>query len=98
MKEGKEPIFPKLKLRRLPAVAANSQCYGRRMRKKIISQIPGVAKVIFEIRQPLHQAPIGFILEPKDFENRQFGVKSPHLVTLDTKADNLDSFKIKQTV
>ncbi len=27
-------------------------------------------------------ANVGFILEPKDFENRQFGVKLPHLVTL----------------
>ncbi len=50
--------------------------------KKRIVQISGVAKVIFEIRQPLCHAPIGFILEPKDFENRQFGVKSPYLVTL----------------
>ncbi len=50
--------------------------------KKRIGQISGVAKVIFEIRQPLRHAPIGFILEPKDFENCQFSVKSPHLVTL----------------
>ncbi len=26
--------------------------------------------------------PIGFILEPQDFENRQFSAESPHLVTL----------------
>ncbi len=52
------------------------------MRKKSIGQIPSVTKVIFEIRLPLCHVPIGFILEPKDFENRQFGVKWPHLVTL----------------
>ncbi len=46
--------------------------------KEKIGQIPGVAEVIFEIRH----APIGFILDPKDFENRQFGLKSPQLVTL----------------
>ncbi len=51
-------------------------------RKKRICQVPGVAKVIFEVRQPLRHTPVGFILEPKDFENRQFGVKSSHLVTL----------------
>ncbi len=51
-------------------------------KKKRIGQIPGIAKVICEIRQPLRHGPIGFILEPKEFENRQFGVKSPHLVTL----------------
>ncbi len=50
--------------------------------KKIIGQIPGVAKVIFEIHQTLRHTTIGFILEPKASENRQFGVKSPHLVTL----------------
>ncbi len=38
--------------------------------KKRIGQIPGVARVLFEIRQPLRHAPIGFILEPKDYENR----------------------------
>ncbi len=50
--------------------------------KKRMSQIPGVAEVLFKIRQRLCHAPIGFILEPKDFENHQFDVKSPHLVTL----------------
>ncbi len=51
-------------------------------RKKRIGLNPGIAKVIFEIRLPFRHAPIGFILEPKDFENRQFTVKSPHLVAL----------------
>ncbi len=55
---------------------------GKGWEKNRLGQIPGVSKVIFEIRQPLRYAPIGFILMPKDFENRQFGVKSPHLVTL----------------
>ncbi len=57
------------------------------MRKKRISQIPGVAKVIFEIRQLLRHVLIGSILESKDFEDRQFGVKSPHLVTLVVSRD-----------
>ncbi len=47
-----------------------------------MGQIPGVAEVVFEIRRPLRHAPMGFIPEPKHFENRQFGVKSPYLVTL----------------
>ncbi len=45
--------------------------------KKRTDQISGVTKVIFEIHQHLRHAPIGFILEPKDFENRHSGVKSP---------------------
>ncbi len=51
-------------------------------KKRRIGKIPGVAKVILEIRQALCHAQIGFILELKDFETRQFGVKSPHQVTL----------------
>ncbi len=89
MKKGKEPTFPELKLIRLfyqqltqPIVNVMDKGWE----KKRIDQIPGEAKVIFEIRQPLRHAPIGFFLKPKDFENRQFGVKSPHLVTLMFKA------------
>ncbi len=36
-------------------------------------------EVIFEIRQSLRHAPTGFILEPKNLENRQFGLKMPHM-------------------
>ncbi len=43
----------------------------KRKKKKRIGQIPGIDKVIFEIHPPLHYAPIGFILELKDFENSQ---------------------------
>ncbi len=52
------------------------------MRKKKNRPNSLVAKVIFEIRQPLRHAQIGFILQPNDFENRQIAVKSPHLVIL----------------
>ncbi len=58
-------------------------------KKNRIGQIPRVAVVIFEIRQPLCHVPIGFILEAKDFENCQFGAKSPHLVTL---VENCDKY------
>ncbi len=57
-------------------------------KKRKIGQIPEVAKVIFEIRQPLRHTPIGYILEPKDFENRKLGVKSPHLVTLVSSSEH----------